>query len=76
MAAHTLETLGADADLQHDLAVRLVDAPAGSMAGRVSRIDRGRFQMLTAAGPVAEATTGVSPVCVGDWCIVRAVPSP
>jgi ribosome biogenesis GTPase len=40
----------------------------------VSRVDRGRFQLLSPQGVLAVATTGVSPVCVGDWCTVGGVP--
>jgi ribosome biogenesis GTPase len=72
--AERLRALGADDALLEELAAHLVDAPAGSLVGRVSRVDRGRFQALTASEPVAVATAGVSPVCVGDWCILhRAV---
>jgi ribosome biogenesis GTPase len=74
--ATSLDTLGADADLLSDITALLAEAAPGAIAGRVSRVDRGRFQMLTADGPIAVATTGVSLVCVGDWCIVRALPSP
>jgi ribosome biogenesis GTPase len=72
----SLETLGADADWLSALAEALDTSPPGAIAGRVSRVDRGRFQMLTPGGPVAVATTGVSRVCAGDWCIVQALPSP
>jgi ribosome biogenesis GTPase len=65
-----LDALGADAALMGEIAAELVDAGTGAIAGRVSRVDRGRFGVLTAEGPVAVATKGVTPVCVGDWCIV------
>jgi ribosome biogenesis GTPase / thiamine phosphate phosphatase len=72
--APSLHALGADADLERAIAAAL-DAEAGeARAGRVSRVDRGRFSMLTATGPLDVATTGVSAVCVGDWCIVRPQP--
>jgi ribosome biogenesis GTPase len=75
VAAPSLTALGADADLCRDIDERLVDLPPGATAGRVSRVDRGRFQLLTAVGPIAVATKGVAPVCVGDWCLVRPLPS-
>ena len=75
MAAPSLAALGADADLCRDIGEMLVDLPPGATAGRVSRVDRGRFQLLTAVGPFAVATKGVAPVCVGDWCLVRPLPS-
>jgi ribosome biogenesis GTPase / thiamine phosphate phosphatase len=75
MNTMSLETLGADAAWLSDIAGALDDSAPGAIAGRVSRVDRGRFQMLTAGGQVSVATTGVSLVCVGDWCIVIALPS-
>jgi ribosome biogenesis GTPase len=65
-----LRTLGAGDDVLVALAAALADAPPGTVAGRVSRVDRGRFQVLSPVGALAVATTGVSPVCVGDWCTV------
>ena len=46
------------------------------MAGRVGRVDRGRFQLLTDGSDISVATSGVSPVCVGDWCTVSGTPGP
>lgn len=66
-----LRTLGADDDVLLALGAALTAAPPGTAAGRVGRVDRGRFQLLTPAGALAVATSGVSPVCVGDWCTVR-----
>jgi len=66
-----LRALGADDALAATLGAELDGAPEGSLVGRVSRVDRGRFQALTTGDPVAVATSGVSPVCVGDWCILR-----
>ncbi len=68
----SLAALGADAERLGGVTAALAGAPAGAAAGRVSRVDRGRFQVLTGSGPVGVATVGVSPVCVGDWCIVVA----
>jgi ribosome biogenesis GTPase len=65
--------LGADAARVAQLTEK-ADRSTGSAGGRVSRVDRGRFQALTTAGSVAVATTGVAPVCVGDWCVVRETP--
>jgi ribosome biogenesis GTPase / thiamine phosphate phosphatase len=74
-ATPSLEAIGADADLLVQLTELLNASPPGAVAGRVSRVDRGRFQLLTAGGPLSVATTGVAPVCVGDWCIVLAAPA-
>jgi ribosome biogenesis GTPase / thiamine phosphate phosphatase len=65
-----LRTLGANDDVLVALDTALTDAPPGTVAGRVSRVDRGRFQLLSPAGVLTVATSGVSPVCVGDWCTV------
>jgi ribosome biogenesis GTPase / thiamine phosphate phosphatase len=67
----SLRSLGADAALLADIESRLERAGSGPLAARVSRVDRGRFSALSAEGPLSVATAGVSPVCVGDWCIVR-----
>jgi ribosome biogenesis GTPase / thiamine phosphate phosphatase len=75
MTTLSLQTLGADAAWLSDIEGAIRDAASGAVAGRVSRVDRGRFQVLTAGGPVAVATTGVTRVCVGDWCIVKPLPS-
>jgi ribosome biogenesis GTPase len=71
-----LRALGADDAVLAALDGALANAPAGTLAGRVGRLDRGRFQLLTAEGSVAVATSGVSPVCVGDWCTVEGNPGP
>ena len=69
-----LRALGADDDVLDALGAEMAGAAPGSIPGRVGRVDRGRFQLLTANEPIAVATTGVSPVCVGDWCTVCATP--
>ncbi len=71
-----LRTLGADDAELEALADALGASPAGTVAGRVGRVDRGRFQLLTDGNDIAVATSGVSPVCVGDWCTVRGTPDP
>jgi ribosome biogenesis GTPase len=63
-----LRTLGADDDILSAFVTALIDAPPGTVAGRVGRVDRGRFQLLSTVGGVPVATSGVSAVCVGDWC--------
>lgn len=68
--APSLRALGADAQLLSQFEVALRAAPKGALAGRVSRVDRGRFQVMSDAAAVSVSTSGVSPVCVGDWCIV------
>ncbi len=68
----TLDVLGASTELIRTIDSALETSPPGAVAGRVSRIDRGRFSLLTAQGPLAVATTGISKVCVGDWVIVGA----
>jgi ribosome biogenesis GTPase / thiamine phosphate phosphatase len=72
--AEYLRILGADDDVVEAFAAALTGAAAGATPGRVGRVDRGRFQLLTPDGPVAVATTGVAPVCVGDWCLVGGAP--
>jgi ribosome biogenesis GTPase len=67
-----LRTLGADDDVVDAFVTLLVDAPEGTVVGRVSRVDRGRFQLLTADGGISIPTSGVSPVCVGDWCAAHS----
>jgi ribosome biogenesis GTPase len=69
-----LRALGADDDILSALGAALAGAPPGTVAGRVGRVDRGRFQLLSTAGGVPVTTSGVSPVCVGDWC--TATPTP
>jgi ribosome biogenesis GTPase len=71
-----LRSLGADEEVLASFATALERAPIGTVAGRVGRIDRGRFQLLRAQGDIAIATTGVSPVCVGDWCTVSPQAGP
>jgi ribosome biogenesis GTPase len=68
--AQALHALGADSDRLDELAAMLARAPAGAAVGRVSRVDRGRFQLLTGEEPVTVPTAGTSAVCVGDWCAV------
>jgi ribosome biogenesis GTPase len=63
-----LRILGADDDVVDAFATLLAGAPAGTVVGRVGRVDRGRFQLLTAEGGISIPTSGISPVCVGDWC--------
>jgi ribosome biogenesis GTPase / thiamine phosphate phosphatase len=69
-----LRTLGADDDILSAFVTALADAPPDSVAGRVGRVDRGRFQLLSTAGSVPVATSGVSAVCVGDWCTAMQTP--
>jgi ribosome biogenesis GTPase len=69
-----LRTLGADDDVLSAFVAALADAPPGSVAGRVGRVDRGRFQLLSTEGSVPVATSGVSAVCVGDWCTATQSP--
>ena len=69
-----LRALGADDDILSALQAALADAPPGTVAGRVGRVDRGRFQLLSTQGGVPVATSGVSPVCVGDWCTAHPTP--
>jgi ribosome biogenesis GTPase len=69
-----LRTLGADEDVLEAFARAMAGGAPGTTPGRVGRVDRGRFQLLTPDGPVAVATTGVAPVCVGDWCTVGGTP--
>jgi ribosome biogenesis GTPase / thiamine phosphate phosphatase len=72
--AATLRTLGADDEILEALTAVLEKAPPGTAAGRVGRVDRGRFQLLTAGDDISVATSGVAPVCVGDWCTVSGTP--
>ena len=69
-----LRTLGADDDILSAFVAALEDAPPDTVAGRVGRVDRGRFQLLSTRGAVAVTTSGVSPVCVGDWCTASRTP--
>jgi ribosome biogenesis GTPase len=66
--AAILRVLGADDDVVDALTSLQTDAPTATVVGRVGRVDRGRFQLLTEEGGIPISTTGVSPVCVGDWC--------
>jgi ribosome biogenesis GTPase / thiamine phosphate phosphatase len=70
----TLRSLGADTNRLQEVAAALVEAPQGAVAGRVARVDRGRFQLMTVEGILSVATAGVSPVGVGDWCVVIGLP--
>jgi ribosome biogenesis GTPase len=72
--AAMLRALGANDEVLQEIAALLRTSPAGTVAGRVGRVDRGRFQLLTAKDALAIATSGVSPVCVGDWCTVVGLP--
>lgn len=69
-----LRTLGADDGILSAFVTALADAPPRTVAGRVGRVDRGRFQLLSTDGTVPVATSGVSPVCVGDWCTANRTP--
>jgi ribosome biogenesis GTPase len=71
-----LRTLGADDAELKALAALLEGAPPQTVAGRVGRVDRGRFQLLTDGSDISIATSGVSPVCVGDWCVASGIPGP
>ncbi|NKY50359.1 ribosome small subunit-dependent GTPase A [Nocardia vermiculata] len=57
-------------------------AAAGLLPARVARVDRGRCDTLTAAGPVravSVAVTAADParsVCTGDWAALRPGPEP
>jgi ribosome biogenesis GTPase len=64
-----LRRLGADDALLEELTAA---ANEGTVVGRVGRVDRGRFQLLTADDSLSVSTSGVSQVCVGDWCVVTA----
>jgi ribosome biogenesis GTPase len=68
--ASMLHALGADDSRISELIASLETAPARAMVGRVMRVDRGRFQAIANGETLAVATTGVSQVCVGDWCTV------
>src|SRR5580693_3644846 len=68
-----LRNLGADDERLSELESALAGAPPGTMVGRVSRVDRGRFQQLTPLGSYPVDTTGVAPVGVGDWCTIIEV---
>ncbi len=72
----SLEWLGATAREVQELPTWLAGAASGTFIGRVSRVDRGRFAALTSDGPVAVDTSGVSPVCVGDWCLLTKTTDP
>jgi len=72
----TLRALGADDEVLQAFALELGTSPAGTVAGRVGRVDRGRFQLLAAGDNISVATSGVSAVCVGDWCTVSGTPDP
>ncbi len=65
-----LRAMGADDDRLTEIEAALTAAPPGALAGRVSRVDRGQFQLLSPIGTYSVDTSGVAPVGVGDWCIV------
>ena len=69
-----LRALGVDDNTLAALLTVLAGAAPGTLAGRVGRGDRGRFQLLSTRGTVPVATSGVSAVCVGDWCTVHPAP--
>jgi ribosome biogenesis GTPase len=69
-----LRSLGADDDVLTAFAAALAEADPETVPGRVGRVDRGRFNLLTPLGTVTVATSGVAPVCVGDWCLVDGTP--
>ncbi len=73
-SAARLRTLGADDAELEAITALLETSPPGTVAGRVGRVDRGRFQLLTDGEDISIATSGVSPVCVGDWCTVNRTP--
>src|SRR5229473_1293657 len=66
----TWRTLGASDQLIDELTALLIDAPVGTLVGRVSRVDRGRFLVAVGSESIPIDTSGVSPVCVGDWCTI------
>ena len=72
----TLHALGADDEVLEAFALELKTSPPGTVVGRVGRVDRGRFQLLAAGDNISVATSGVSAVCVGDWCTVSKTPGP
>jgi ribosome biogenesis GTPase len=74
--AAALRILGADDEVLETFAAALRSSPPGTVAGRVGRVDRGRFNVLAAGDDISVATSGVSPVCVGDWCTVSGTPGP
>jgi ribosome biogenesis GTPase / thiamine phosphate phosphatase len=71
-----LRSLGANDEVLEVMAALVEGGPPGTLAGRVGRVDRGRFQLLSAQDPISVATSGVSLVCVGDWCTVVGTPGP
>jgi ribosome biogenesis GTPase len=71
-----LRAMGADDARLVEIEAALDGASPGALAGRVSRVDRGQFQLLTPAGSFSVDTTGVAPVGVGDWCIVGGTIAP
>jgi ribosome biogenesis GTPase / thiamine phosphate phosphatase len=73
--ADALRALGADTERLAEIDAALSDAPGGTVAGRVARVDRGRFQLMNADALLSVATSGVSPVGVGDWCLVVEIPN-
>ncbi|WP_030900874.1 ribosome small subunit-dependent GTPase A [Streptomyces sp. NRRL F-5126] len=78
-APHPLAPYGWDAGWDADFAPY---AARGLVAGRVVRVDRGRCDLVTAAGPVHADTAYVTPrdpvrvLTTGDWAAVDAAGDP
>lgn len=78
-SAHPLAAYGWDADWEAEFAPY---AAQGLLPGRVVRVDRGRCDVVTTAGPVRADTEYVVPrdpmrvVCTGDWAAVDPVGDP
>lgn len=77
--AHPLAAYGWDADWEAEFAPY---AAQGLLPGRVVRVDRGRCDVVTTAGPVRADTEYVVPrdpmrvVCTGDWAAVDPAGDP
>jgi ribosome biogenesis GTPase len=74
--ADVLRAMGADDERLTEIDDALAEESPGALAGRVSRVDRGQFQLLTPTDSISVDTTGVAPVGVGDWCIVVGTDEP
>ncbi|NDZ78306.1 ribosome small subunit-dependent GTPase A [Streptomyces sp. SID10853] len=78
-SAHPLAAYGWDADWEAEFAPY---AAQGLLPGRVVRVDRGRCDVVTTAGPVRADTEYVVPrdpmrvVCTGDWAAVDPAGDP
>lgn len=78
-SAHPLAAYGWDADWEAEFAPY---AEQGLLPGRVVRVDRGRCDVITTAGPVRADTEFVVPrdpmkvVCTGDWAAVDPAGDP